>query len=104
MASSTRAVSSARGALSPMERKLDPLELAEDIVGQVECAVRADVALDAAQDPEGCELLVGRRDLLRLPPERVGVETLDDRDVGRVIADSEVVVASFSRRLAHLED
>ena len=34
------------------------VETAEQLVGLVEGAVDVDVALDAGEDPEGCELLV----------------------------------------------
>ena len=54
----------ARRALAGMQRELHPLELGEHVVGRVERAVGADVALDAAQHPERRELLVRGRDLL----------------------------------------
>ena len=79
IASTTRAVSSSRGARWPAwSADLHPVELREHVVGQVERAVREDVALDAAQDPERRELLVRGGDLLGLAPHVVGVEAGDD--------------------------
>ena len=75
IASVTRAVSSRRGARWPaVERELHPLELGQHVVGGVETAVVADVALDTAQDPERRQALVGCGDLLRLPPQGVAVK------------------------------
>ena len=43
------------GTLTGVERDLDPVELGEDVVREVETAVGEDVAFDSAQDPERCE-------------------------------------------------
>jgi len=80
-----------------------PVELGEDVLGEVERAVRQDVALGAAQDPERRERLVRRRDLLALPAQVVRRDARDDADVRRVVADREVLVAERAGRLAHLE-
>ena len=92
----------ARCALPAMERELDPLELGEHVVRQVEAPVTANVALHAAQNPERRQLLVRGGDLLALATERIGVEAGHDPDVRRVIADREVLVASLPRSGAHL--
>jgi hypothetical protein len=52
---------------------LHPVELGEDVVGQVEPAVGQDVALDPAQDAERRQALVRGRDLLGLAADVVGV-------------------------------
>ena len=65
-------------ALPGVQRDLDPVELGEDVVGEVERPVREDVALDPAQDAERRERVVRGRDLLALAPHRVGVEPRDD--------------------------
>ena len=76
----THRLDDARGQLLPgralagVQRELHPVELGEHVVGNVECAVAADVALDAAQHPERRERLVRRGDLDGLPPQRVAVE------------------------------
>ena len=58
-----------------MERELHPLQLGEDVVGRVERAVPADIALEPAQDAERREQLVRGSDLLALAPKHVRVET-----------------------------
>jgi hypothetical protein len=78
-----------RRALAGVERDLHPVELGEDVVGEVERAVGQDVALAAAQDAERCQHLVRGGDLLRLAAELVGIEPGDDPDVVRVVADRE---------------
>ena len=86
-----------------MQAQLHPLELGEDVVGQVEATVAADVALAAAEDAERRQLFVRRLDLLGLAPNRVAVEPRHRADSGRVIADCEVLVAATLRGLAQLE-
>jgi len=82
-ASSTRFVISApRHALAPVHARLDPLELREDVVGEVEAPVGEDVALDSAQDPKRCQQLVRPRDLLGLAAHVVGGEPADGADGG----------------------
>jgi hypothetical protein len=56
-----------------MDAGLHPLELGQRVVGEVEPPVGEDVALDPAQDAERRQRLVGRRDLLGLPADVVGV-------------------------------
>ena len=68
MASVTFRVRASRLALPGVEAQLHPVELGEDVVGQVEAPVAADVDLGPAEDAEGRELLVGERDLLALAP------------------------------------
>ena len=87
-----------------MERELHPVELGEHVVGEVERPVGADVALGAAQDAEGSEQLVRRRDLLALAAEVVRGQTRDDADVRRVVADREVLIAELLRGAGHLLD
>ena len=100
-ASSTR-----RGHLAPrhplaaVDARLHPVELGEDVVGQVEPPVGEDVALDPAQDAERREPLVGRRDLLGLPADVVGAEAAHGADRRRVVADREVLVAALAARRA----
>ncbi len=90
-------------ALARVQADLHPLELGEHLVGKVERAVREDVGLDPAQDPEGRELVVRRRDLLALAPHVVGVEAGHDADVARVVADRDVLVAEIAGRGPHLQ-
>ena len=52
-----------RHALPTVDARLHPVELRQQRVGEIERAVREDVALDAAQDAERRELLVHARDL-----------------------------------------
>ena len=94
----------ARRALAGVEADLHPLELGEDVVREVERAVREDVALAAAEDPERRQHLVRGRDLLGLAPEVVGVEPRDDADVAGVVADRQVLVAERLRGAPHLLD
>ena len=61
-----------RHPLAAVHAGLDPVELGEDVIGQVEPAVGQDVAFDPAQDPERREALVGRGDLLGLAANVVG--------------------------------
>ena len=71
-ASSTRFVCFAlRQPLAAVDARLHPVELGEDRVGQVEPAVREDVALGAAQDAERRERLVRVGDLERLAAQVV---------------------------------
>jgi hypothetical protein len=60
--------------LTTVERELDPVELGQHVVGHVEAAVVADVALDSAQERERRQPLVGRGDLLSLPAQGVPVQ------------------------------
>ena len=62
-----------RHALAAVDARLHPVELGEDVVGQVEPAVGEDVALDPAQDAERRQHLVRGRDLLGLAADVVGV-------------------------------
>jgi hypothetical protein len=62
--------------LPAVHADLDPVELSEDVVGEVEPPVGEDVALDPAQHPERSQLRVGRRDLLTLAADVVGGEPL----------------------------
>ena len=61
-----------RHPLSAVHARLHPVELGQDVVGKIEPAVGEDVAFDPAQDAEGREERVGRRDLLGLPADVVG--------------------------------
>ena len=61
--------------LPRVQADLQPVELGEHVVGQVERAIREDVALAPAQDSKRRQLLVRGRDLLRLPPDPVRVST-----------------------------
>ena len=63
----------ARHPLAAVHAGLDPVELGEDVVGQVEPPVGEDVALDPAQDAERRQQLVGGGDLLALAAHVVGV-------------------------------
>ena len=83
----------ARLPLPRVRRGLHPLELGEDVVGQVEAAVVEDVALGAAQDPERRELLVRARNLLGLAAQVVGVKARHDTHGAGVVADRDVGVA-----------
>ncbi len=86
-----------------MQADLHPLELGEDVVGKVERAVREDVALAAAQDPEGPEQLVRSRDLLGLAAQVVRVQPGHDAHVAGVVADRDDLVAERLRGAAHLD-
>ena len=88
--------------LARVQAQLHPLERLEHAVVDVERAVGADVALDAAQHPERSDALVHLRDLLRLAEERVRVEARDDAHVRAVVADREVLVAAIASRERHL--
>ena len=73
IAATTRAViSRARHPLAAVDARLHPVELGEHVVGEVEPAVREDVALDPAQDAERGQQLVGGGDLLGLTAHVVG--------------------------------
>ena len=61
-----------RHPLAAVDARLHPVELGEDVVGEVEPAVGEDVALDPAQDAERRQQLVRRRDLLALAADVVG--------------------------------
>ena len=61
-----------RQPLPAVHARLDPVELGQHVVGQVEPPVGQDVALDPAQDAERGQHLVRRRDLLALAPDVVG--------------------------------
>ena len=93
-----------RHPLSAVDARLHPVELGQDVVGKIEPAVGQDVAFDPAQDAEGREDLVGRRDLLGLPADVVGGEPADGADGGRVVADRDVLVAALDGGAPHLLD
>jgi hypothetical protein len=93
-----------RHPLPAMDAGLHPLELGQRVVGEVEPTVGEDVALDPAQDAERRQRVVGRRDLLGLPADVVGVRPWTAPTAGRVVADREVVVAALARGAAHLLD
>ena len=63
-----------RHPLPAVDAGLDPVELGQHIVGEVEPAVGQDVALDAAQDAERGEALVRGGDLLALAADVVAGE------------------------------
>ena len=87
-----------------MDARLHPIELGEDVVGQIEPPVREDVALDTAQDAERRQQLVRRRDLLGLAADVVGGEPADGAHGRRVVADREVVIAARAGGASHLLD
>ena len=93
-----------RHPLPAVHARLDPVELGEHVVGQVEPAVGQDVALDPAQDAERRQPLVRGRDLLGLAADVVGREPRNGADGRRVVADRDVVVAALERGAAHLLD
>ena len=104
-ASSTRRViSRARHPLPAVDARLDPVELGQDVVGEVEPAVGQDVALDPAQDAERRERLVGGGDLLALAADVVGGQPAHGADGRRVVADRDVLVAALAGGAAHLLD
>ena len=78
---------------------LDPVELSEDVVGEVEPPVGEDVALDPAQHPERSQLRVGRGDLLALAADVVGGQPVHRPDGGGVVADGQVLIAPCAERL-----
>ena len=88
-----------RHALSCVNARLDPVELREYVVGEVERAVGEDVAFDPAEHSEWREGFVGGGDLLALAANRVGVETPDRAHGGRVIADGQVLIAALACRI-----
>src|SRR5262249_25098391 len=73
---------------------LDPVELSENVVRQVEPPVGEDVAPDPSQHPERSQLRVRRRDLLALPADVVGGQAPHRADRRSVVADRQVLVAS----------
>ena len=93
-----------RHPLAAVHAGLDPVELGEHVVGQVEPPVREDVALDPAQDAERRQPLVRGRDLLALAADFVAGEPGDGADGRRVVADGDVLVAELARGAAHLLD
>ena len=86
----------ARRPLARVDARLNPVELGEDVVWEVERTVREDVALGAAQDPKRRYLLVRGRDLLGLAAQVVGVKARHDSHVSRVVADRQVLVAAVA--------
>ncbi len=90
-------------ALARVQAELHPVELGEDVVGQIELTVTPDVHLGAAQDAKRRQLLVRSGDLLALPAEVVRVEAGHDTDVPRVVADRQVLVAEVACGGRHLE-
>ena len=93
-----------RHPLAAVDARLHPVELREDVVGQIEPPVGEDVALDPVQHAERREGLVRLRDLLRLPADVVAREPADRADGRRVVADRHVLVAAVARRPRHLLD
>ena len=65
-------------ALARVEADLHPVELREHVVREVERAVRQDVGLDPAEQPERRQPLVRRCDLLALAAHAVRVEARHD--------------------------
>ena len=77
---------------SRVQRRDDPVALGEDVVGQRERPVDADVDLDPLQQPEGLEPFV----------ERVDLEVLLGKCPARMVCDREVPVAALARGERHL--
>ena len=71
----------ARLPLAGMHRRLHPVELGEDVVGQVERAVGEHVALVPRRTRNGATSSVRRGDLLALAAHVVCVEPRHDADV-----------------------
>jgi hypothetical protein len=86
-----------------VQAELHPIQLGQDVVREVESAVRADVDFRSAEDAKRCELIVDSGDLLGLPAQVVGVEPGDDTHVRRVVADGEVLVTELAGGRGHLE-
>ena len=86
-----------RLALAGVEAELHPVELGEDVGGEVEPALAQDVHLGPAQDAKRRQLLVGRGDLLALAAQVVCVEPRDDADDLRRQGE---VIAAANERLA----
>ena len=93
-----------RQALAAVDARLHPIQLGEDGFGQVEPAVREDVALGATEDAEGRERIVDVGDLERLAAEVVRRESTHGADGRRVVADRQVLVAALDRGKRHLLD
>src|SRR5579862_109937 len=81
-----------------VNRRDDPVEPSEILVGHVHLAVRTDVGLDAGEDRQLREALAERLDLLELRVEAAVAEVV------RVVGDRVVLVAARDRRLEHLRE
>src|SRR6476660_566549 len=79
-----------------MDARLNPVELGQDVVWEIELAVRPDVALDPGEDSEGRQPLVCLGDFFGLPADIVRPEPGHRADRRRVIADCEVFVAEVA--------
>ena len=89
-------------ALAAVDARHHPVQLGEDVVGEVERRVGSDVALDSPQDAERGQDLVRCGDLLALAADGVRVEARDDGHGHRVVADRQVRVAARDGGAAHL--
>src|SRR6266550_3434099 len=81
----------------------DHIEYFKHRVGQVERSVLEDVDLDALEKRHALYLLLHLGHLARLRDQALSVESVNDRDAGRVIGDTEVPVAERLRALGHLQ-
>ena len=72
------------------DHDVEPLE---QVVVLVEGAVDEDVDLDAGEDPERCQLLVERGDLVELGEQPIAVEAVGDGEARRVVGHHQVLVA-----------
>ena len=89
--------------LRDVQRGDDPVELVQQVVGQVERAVAHDVDLAARQQFEAGERLADALDGLELAAHVVGLEADAHADAGRVVGDRDVVVPVCLRGLDEIE-
>ena len=89
-------------ALARVKTDLHPLELREHVVGEVERAVRENVALAAAEDPERSEQLVGGRDVVRLPANEITAMERRDQSLMPELVLRDVTAQDAADLLAYL--
>src|SRR5690606_38712478 len=87
-----------------VDRGHDDVKLRQDVVGQIQAAVAADVDLDAGQEVWGAKLLPQPLNDLYLAAQAVGVEAVRHDDQRGMIGDRQVLVAGGGRRRVHLLD
>ena len=82
----------------------DDIQLREDIVGEIEIAIRQDVDFDASKDGNAVDVLVGGANSGDVFDRTFVVESVGEGQVLGVVSDGHVLIAARFGSLGHLFD